>query len=273
MPPVKHALACFHYGRKNASFPKSFSNQNSEDQALLLEIQQKGYAVLPEYFNAAFCDNARNAIDAAIKKFPEYIHKREDERLFAAQNICDEIAEFNNDKRFQALSDAYYGTPTTVGVSLANRIKGDGGKDALGSGGDWHRDRMLRQFKTIMYLDDVTENDGPFQYIENSNMTNTKQFSEDSKITGMPDKITRLTAKDVDPLIAKQPDRFQSFTAKKGTVILVDTSGLHRGCPVYNGKRYALFNYYYPVNEFDQEKSDERCAPLMPAGIKNKLKA
>jgi hypothetical protein len=29
-------------------------------------------------------------------------------------------------------------------------------------------------------------------------------------------------------------------------VIIVDTSGLHRGMPIRSGERYALTNYYWP---------------------------
>ena len=41
--------------------------------------------------------------------------------------------------------------------------------------------------------------------------------------------------------------------AKAGTLILVDTSSIHRGMPIIAGVRYALTNYFYPKRLIDQE--------------------
>ena len=38
-----------------------------------------------------------------------------------------------------------------------------------------------------------------------------------------------------------------------GTLILVDTSTLHRGAPIKKGIRYGFTNYYYTVNQINKE--------------------
>ncbi len=48
----------------------------------------------------------------------------------------------------------------------------------------------------------------------------------------------------VDKIIENDPDRLKTLTGKAGTLVLVDTSIIHRGIPVKNGIRYALTNYF-----------------------------
>ena len=40
-------------------------------------------------------------------------------------------------------------------------------------------------------------------------------------------------------------NKITEITAKAGTLILVDTSYLHRGKPLENNSRYALTNYFF----------------------------
>ena len=48
-----------------------------------------------------------------------------------------------------------------------------------GSGGSWHRDSYLRQFKSLIYLNDVTDENGPFQVLTDSHKT--EQIKKDKK--------------------------------------------------------------------------------------------
>ena len=45
--------------------------------------------------------------------------------------------------------------------------------------------------------------------------------------------------------------KIKTLNASAGTLILVDTSLIHRGCPILKGVRYALTNYYFPINSFE----------------------
>ena len=40
-------------------------------------------------------------------------------------------------------------------------------------------------------------------------------------------------------------ERIKNFTASAGTLIIFDSSTIHRGSPILEGKRYAITNYYY----------------------------
>ena len=41
-------------------------------------------------------------------------------------------------------------------------------------------------------------------------------------------------------------EKKKDYKRKPGTVILFNSSTIHRGSPIINGERYSLTNYYYP---------------------------
>ena len=98
--------------------------------------------------------------------------------------------------------------------------------------------RGSKQFKSVVYLTDVTKDNGPFMFLPNSNNLNLPIREDDPH-----GRNTRFTDDGVDscgiePFIV---------TSNKGTVVLVDTSYIHRGSIINKGSRYALTTYYYGV--------------------------
>ncbi|GAK94366.1 hypothetical protein JCM19298_1494 [Nonlabens ulvanivorans] len=119
------------------------------------------------------------------------------------------------------------------------------GKGNLGSGGGWHRDSpFAHQFKTILYLTDVTEDNGPFQFVEGSN--NWRNNLSVAKALGKSLSDYRFTNDDIELLVKKgvikEP---QTFTSKAGGLIIADTRGLHRGKPIEVGERLAVTRYHF----------------------------
>jgi ectoine hydroxylase-related dioxygenase (phytanoyl-CoA dioxygenase family) len=95
-----------------------------------------------------------------------------------------------------------------------------------------------------LYLNDVTNENGPFELILDSNklLFNFNLFFKTNK--KFPD--TRFENDEVMKIINFNKEKILRITGKAGTLILVDTSLLHRGAPVKKGNRYALTNYFYP---------------------------
>ena len=52
-------------------------------------------------------------------------------------------------------------------MTMANKVSYI--KNNEGSGGGWHKDAYYTQFKSILYLTDVNNENGPFELIRNSN--------------------------------------------------------------------------------------------------------
>ena len=63
----------------------------------------------------------------------------------------------------------------------------------------------------------------------------------------------RLTEKEISKILFNEPQREKTILGSMGTLIMVDTSTLHRGAPIKKGIRYALTNYYYTQNQIDEQ--------------------
>ena len=254
------------FKHENENFPMTFEGENAE---ILNALVTDGFYVIPDYFGKAKCNAVRKNFLSTVKNYPQYTKQREDTRIFGAEHLCPEAMAFMTDQYLQSISDQYYGAETLVGTLLVNHVQENNNTDNLGSGGDWHRDRYLRQFKAIVYLDDVEGENGPFQYIKSSNTNKNHDTNSDMNIMGYSNYEVRFDHDHVQKLIDLAPHRLVTFTAKKGTVILVDTSGIHRGMPLQNGDRFAMFNYYYPSASYDTKAMNDKFKVMLPANYKD----
>lgn len=94
----------------------------------------------------------------------------------------------------------------------------------------WHRDQIDRILKLFIYYTDVDEGNGALEYIPNSGPVESKwsgpiPFSE-ARYPG-DDVIERLVP----------PDEIVKCCGRKGTLVFVDTAGLHRGGYATTGPR------------------------------------
>ena len=62
----------------------------------------------------------------------------------------------------------------------------------------------------------------------------------------------RLSEEEICKIILKSLKK-KTILGDMGTLILVDTSTIHRGSPIMNGTRYSITNYYYTLNQIDEE--------------------
>jgi ectoine hydroxylase-related dioxygenase (phytanoyl-CoA dioxygenase family) len=188
----------------------------------------------------------------------EFIQDIFDMRIFGAEELSENIKKFADDKLINEIAEAYNAVPTTMGFTLTNKIEA---KDQeFGSGGSWHRDSYFRQFKSILYLNDVNENNGPFQIVTKSNKSN--QIKKDTKIGNLEQMQSRFDNNEIEKIIENEPERVHTLTGKAGTLILVDTSTIHRGKPLKNGIRYALTNYFFEKTQINSHLI-EHFSPLV----------
>ena len=213
---------------------------------ILKELNSKGYYVIENYFDNETCNELVKEIDLLHKDTEKikFDSNSNDFRLNGADRISLKVKSFADDKYLLAIANTFLKEPTACFFTLAAKIESK--KNSLGSGGDWHRDITLPdQFKSMIYLCDVSEENGPFEYLENSN----KALSLiDMTINfGLEHSQNRLTNKIVsEKILRKKRYKSVDFKAKKGTLILFNSFGIHRGKPLNSGNRYALTNYYFP---------------------------
>lgn len=218
---------------------------SADEQALLAALDTQGFVVVPNYYSAEKCAQLRQEVDRLIGQYPATtMHLPDDDRVHGADRVSPLVAEFHDDPRLNHLAEAFHRAPTLNLFTLAGRIRATPG--GLGSGGGWHRDSVhQRQFKTIIYLSDVSASEGPYQYVAGSHAP-----ADLRRLVGeglVKFNQNRLTDAEVTRILQAHPARYQlhTVTGKAGSLVITDTRGIHRGQPAQAGTRYALTNYFF----------------------------
>ena len=218
------------------------------------EIKQHGYYVIKNFLDRKECDLIIKRINKFIKNYPKLIWTdkvKSDSRIFGAEHIDPKIKSFSKNKFIKDIGSLLLKKKLSSLMIMANKVVHK--NKNLGSGQGWHKDSYAKQFKSILYLSNVETGNGPFQLIEK-----TKNPTFDFHLFYKYEKNlknTRFSENEVKS-ISKGKKKIVNICGKKGTLILVDTSLIHRGMPIKKGKRYALTNYMYPKNSlknFDKQ--------------------
>ena len=255
--------ASIHTKNFERNHKQDFTNIEDKEKNILLEIHQNGFAVLPKFFDVDFCNSCIKDMDLMFKNKKEFVHTTSDLRIFGAEDLSENISKFGNHQLFNFLANTYNATPTSNAFTLAGKMVDS--DQEFGSGGSWHRDSIFRQFKCIVYLTDVDENNGPFQMILNSHTP--KQIKNDEKSANYESMQSRFNSEEVDILVKQNPERLKTLTGKAGTVIFVDTSVIHRGLPLKQGPRYALTNYYFENSQINSHLIDHFSPMVSPKKV------
>lgn len=148
--------------------------------------------------------------------------------------------------------------------AMASRLEHVKGK-ARRSGGDWHRDRMAPQFKTLVYLSDVSSQNGPFCLLPKSDTI--WPYGQFCTETGFDYFAGRWRPEAFASFYERAKDYLKIFVASKGTVILFNSSNIHSGLPICEGCRYAITNYFYG-RDMDIQKMRSKWVPCArPIGM------
>ena len=215
-------------------------------EQVLEHLNKVGICVLEDYYNEAFCNQAIQDIEDAIKTYPDKIQSEAkegtsgDSRVFKMENKFDTAKRFASEETFLEIGSAYFGSPIISHFVLGGKVQFN--PDVVtNSGGGWHRDNRMKQIKTIVYLTDVNEKSGGFMFLPSSNLYDLTTRDGSGKVTRYSDETVEEFC---------NQNNFEPFhvTGKKGTVIFVDTSYIHRGANIQEGERYTYTNYYFENN-------------------------
>ena len=208
-------------------------------------LQLHGFYAIPEFVSQDICADLRTRIDKIVNGFPQFVHPAApyDKRIHGIENIDEAFLFFTEHPLLKEIASRYLEESARSAFTLAARLDSVSGNP--GSGGGWHRDSNYRQIKAMVYLSDVSEENGTFQLLYKSH----KFFHamRDNSIGRQKYGEVRWREKQVEKLLFNDGSgRLRSLTGKAGTVLLFDSSAIHRGAPNLNGMRYAMTNYFYP---------------------------
>lgn len=238
---------------------------------LLMALARDGVVAVAEYWPVDKCAAARAEIDRLLGEYPEVVQKFSggaDKRMFGVETKSDLLAEFHNDPFLHGVGEQLGGFRLYNFATLGARI--DATSENNGSGDGWHRDAHGYQYKSILYLSDVSEDNGPFEYLVGSHTA--WRAALETFIGGVPAAPnTRYEQALVERAVRRLRVKAAQFHGKAGTLLLVNTSGIHRGRPLRSGNRYALTNYCYHPFQIDENRI--RTFPVMLPGTAERIRA
>jgi hypothetical protein len=235
--------------------------RKGESAAELLDcVREHGICVVPAFYPPDFIDPIREACAARMTEltdcnFDDGSYRRVDaykgtaaasnERIYHADCFSPQAALFRHDEVLKQVGSDYYGEPHSVHLCLYERHRPH---DVPVRG--FHVDTFeLSTFKVMLYLNDVTEQDGPTSYLIGTHT--------DADLRHQKEHVWGPATSPGDPSGQKHPTNFTDeelgprlekhvkVIGPLGTIVLFDTWGVHKGItPRPGGERHVLVNYY-----------------------------
>lgn len=213
----------------------------------------EGLLVIPNFIDAEYAATLKNRVERAIFEKPTFVQHRDDQRLFGLEAEIGEIGMLLGDHLVSALSEYCCGRPLVTSTVMGNVL--ESGRFGS-SGGGWHRDTLFPQAKWMLYLTDVGNENGPLEVVPG-----TEKFLSKVKASFRLRKHrrkTRFTDAEVSSIL--QRAGALDITGKAGTLIVFNSSMVHRGRPICSGLRVALTGYLLP-NGFNDSSIPEFWGP------------
>ena len=146
---------------------------------------------------------------------------------------CPEVQEFATDPAMALIAQRYLGQPVLMDEVAFWWTTAQRSQDANVNAQLFHQDRdRLAFLKYFIYLTDVTPETGPHIYLKGSHLGIPRQLRGDGRKS---DEAVRE---------AGLWDRVCELCGPAGTVMAVDTIGLHKGKTPISGDRLALENEF-----------------------------
>lgn len=211
-------------------------------------LRSEGYHRLDGVYDRATCQRMIDEMNAWQQGRQEKNYGGTELRIWDAQSISplfDDFFQMSN-----RLMSAFRGREETAYTLLAIRNQPLPEADTTLRAGRWHLDSLRHQLKVFLFLSDTTINTGPFEFLQGTHRTSFKLsmlatgqlltprdlLSGKRSYNSIPDEtIARLAAQGYEQT---------PVLCEAGTVLLMDTSAVHRARPCVDGTRYALTAYF-----------------------------
>ena len=241
--------------------------QGKLQQDLLRQVATRGFAIVPDFKSAEWCEQARAEVLRAMSSSDLTTRHVEDVRVFGIESLSPAAREFASDPMLHALACKYAASSEILLFCMANRVEYRDGA-AHGSGGEWHRDSFKRELKAMLYLTDVQHTDGPLSIVSESHRLG-RIAGDTARLAGRKkgDFISSVTATrlgDAGAYLGQgRQGRTVALTARQGSLLVFDGSTIHTGLlPEPGGAARLAFTNYY-VTQRDAASIRAYYAPLV----------
>lgn len=226
------------------------------------DLKSQGYTIVNNYLSEEECKKVAIDLKTAFENYSNFTIKSEDKRIFGIEQILPTARSLAEDDDFLELGELINQERTYCAFTLGNWLEcGKGGS----SGDGWHRDSFFSQYKALLYLTDVTEDNGPFELLPGSH--HLKSVLSGIKEAGLDYMQNRLSDDEVCRLEEILKTTRKPLTGNAGTLILFNSSSVHRGRPIQSGERLAFTNYYFPISH-DLRDVRKKFSPKVASDVK-----
>jgi hypothetical protein len=212
-------------------------------------LAKNGHLLIEGAYNRATCNDIIRWIDSySLRDGVEQNYAGTELRIWDSQKRHDLLRAFWEESNL--FMSCLLNADTEAYTLLAIRNRALDPLDTKSQHGRWHIDSLRRQYKIFLFLGDVDESSGPFEFVPGSHAAAFKTsmaikgiylrpsdvFSGRRRYSSLDDEwVRKIARKDRAPLPVLCP---------AGTVMVADTSAIHRARPCSQGARYALTAYY-----------------------------
>jgi hypothetical protein len=223
---------------------------DEREERIVADLRRDGYAVVEGYWERERALALRDSLEQRLEggedvDYPEGAYLRfwdnraYDEgvrRLYHVDRLYAELAELRSDPMLTRVTIAYYGVPFHSGVLVFQHNTRSNANTRY-----YHVDAFEKEFKAFLYLDDVTEGNGPFTYLRGTHKgMATRRFLKHARWNG-EGSPTGFAPEELGSLL----DTEVQISGPAGTLILADVRGFHRGSPQLDDDRSVIVNYMF----------------------------
>jgi len=213
------------------------------------DLKKNGYYIIENAYDQDFCSKAIEFIDTYNSESSEVNYEGSELRIWDAQKKDSLLNRFNQDCNLSMSS--FLQKHMEAHTLLAIRNRPVNSSDESLKKGRWHLDSLTKQMKIFLFLTDTTESSGPFEFIPKTH-TNTFKlrmlcggaYLTLSDILSGGDRSYQKLSDDWVAKLATKGFQPTPLICKAGTMLVVDTSAIHRARPCLEECRYALTAYF-----------------------------
>ena len=221
--------------------------ENFEPKSIGVELEAGGFAMLPTPMQPNHCGSLMELIDSVPSESCEINYGGTEKRIWDAHQLSPAVEAFR--KFSNDLLARLFERPANAHTVLAYSNKPIPDNSEL-LHGRWHLDSIRSQIKVFAFLTKTTERSGPLELLEGTHRPLFKAietvkgtYLNAASFTGGARPYQMIPDEKIEQIAAKGR-KVRPVLCDAGTIVVVNTSAIHRARPCLEHGRYALTSYY-----------------------------